>query len=171
MKRRTVLAAALPAGLAGSMSPSGPAQAAPAQKGQPVAWPDVQLLGGGALKAADWPGRVGVVVFWSLTCPYCRRHNEHVEKLHRAAQAAGLPLTVLGVVRERDAAAVARHVQQQRYTFANTLDVAPMAAALSERRMTPITAVVDRLGRLKTVLPGEMFEEDVMELLQLARVS
>jgi thiol-disulfide isomerase/thioredoxin len=143
----------------------------PAQNGQAVAWPDVHLLGGGALKAADWQGRVGVVVFWSLTCPFCRRHNQHLEKLHQAAQAAGLPLSVLGVVRERDAAAVARHIQQQGYRFANTLDNAPMAAALSERRMTPLTAVVDRRGLLKTVWPGEMFEEDVMELLQLARAA
>ena len=165
MKRRVLIASAAAASACAAL----PAWAVPAQNGQPVAWPDVQLLGGGTLKAADWQGRAGVVVFWSLTCPFCRRHNEHVEKLHRAAQAASLPLTVLGVVRERDAAAVARHIQQQGYSFANTLDLAPMAAALSERRMTPITAVVDRQGRLKMVLPGEMFEEDVMELLQLAR--
>ncbi len=165
MKRRTLLCATA----AATAAATGLARALPAQKGQPVAWPDVQLLGGGTLRPADWQGRAAVVVFWSLTCPFCRRHNAHLEKLHRAAQAAGLPLTVLGVVRERDAAAVARHVQQQGYSFAQTLDLAPMAAALSERRVTPNTAVVDRQGRLKLVLPGEMFEEDVMELLQLAR--
>jgi thiol-disulfide isomerase/thioredoxin len=143
----------------------------PAQNGQLVAWPDVQLLGGGTLKSADWQGRVGVVVFWSLTCAFCRRHNEHVEKLHRAALAAGLPLAVLGVLREPDPAAAARQIQQRRYSFAHTLDLAPMAAALSERRISPLTAVVSRQGRLKMVLPGEMFEEDVMELLQLARAA
>lgn len=168
MKRRALLGVAA---AAAATAAAGLAHALPAQKGQPVAWPDVQLLGGGELKAASWQGRAGVVVFWSLTCPFCRRHNAHLEKLHRAAQAAGLPLTVLGVVRERDAAAVARHVQQHGYSFAQTLDLAPMAAALSERRVTPNTAVVDRQGRLKLVLPGEMFEEDVMELLQLARAA
>ncbi len=167
MNRRGLVVSAAVA----SASAALPAWALPAQAGQPVPWPDVQLLGGGTLKAADWQGRAGVVVFWSLTCPFCKRHNEHIEKLHRAAKAAGLPLTVLGVVRERDAAAVSRHIQQQGYSFANTLDLAPMAAALSERKMTPITAVVDRKGLLKLVLPGEMFEEDVMELLQLAQAS
>jgi thiol-disulfide isomerase/thioredoxin len=167
VKRRVLIGSAAAASACAAL----PAWAVPAQNGQPVAWPDVQLLGGGMLKAADWQGRAAVVVFWSLTCPFCRRHNGHIEKLHRAATAAGLPLTVLGVVRERDAAAVARHIQQQGYSFANTLDLAPMAAALSERRMTPITALVDRQGRLKMVFPGEMFEEDVMELLQLARAQ
>jgi hypothetical protein len=42
-----------------------------------------------------------------------------------------------------------------------------MAAALSTRRIIPLTLLVDRRGRLKQAIPGEMFEEDVMELLQL----
>jgi hypothetical protein len=32
----------------------------------------------------------------------------------------------------------------------------------------PLTAVVERSGRLRQVIPGEMFEEDVMEWLRLA---
>lgn len=162
MRRRTILTTAL-------AWPLVPAWAVPAKSGEQVEWPDVQLLGGGRLPAAHWQGRAAVVVFWSLTCPFCRRHNAHVEKLHRAAQAAGLPLTVLGAVRERDAGAVARHVQLHGYTFPNTLDMAALAAALSDRKMYPVTAAVDRQGRLKQLLPGEMFEEDVMELLQLAQ--
>jgi thiol-disulfide isomerase/thioredoxin len=110
-----------------------------------------------------------VVVFWSTTCPFCRRHNQHVEKLHRAAQAAGAALRVLGVARESDVAEVRRYADQQGYSFPITLDNAPMAAALSQRRVIPLTATVGRDGRLKLVLPGEMFEEDVLELMQLAQ--
>ena len=147
------------------------ARSAPAQTGQAVAWPVVTLLDGTRLEATQLRAQAAVVVFWTTTCPFCRRHNQHVEKLHRAAQAAGLPLRVLGVARERNAAAVRRYAQQQGYTFPITLDHAPMAAALSERNVIPLTAVVDRLGRLKQVLPGEMFEEDVLELLQLAQAG
>ena len=165
MRRRQVLSLSLTAPLTLAACPAG--WAAAAQPGEPVAWPDVTLLDGTRLTGASLQGRAVVVVFWSTTCPFCRRHNQHVDKLHRAAQ--GLPLTVLGVARERDATVVRRHAQQQGYGFAITLDHAPLAAALSERKMIPLTAVVDRQGRLKQVLPGEMFEEDVMELLQLAR--
>ncbi len=112
-----------------------------------------------------------MVVFWSTTCPFCRRHNQHVEKLHRAAQAAGAPLRVLGAARDRDAAVVQRYAQAQGYSFAITQDVAPLAAALAPRNLIPQTAVVGRDGRLVQVLPGEMFEEDVMELLDLARAA
>lgn len=167
MKRRQAVSALTALGL---LAPA-VGRAAPPQPGQPVTWPTVALLGGGTLAPAQWDGQVAVVVFWTTTCPFCRRHNQHVEKLHRAAQAAGAPLRVLGVAREKDAAAVQRYAQAQGYSFPITLDAAPMAAALSERRVIPLTAVVTRQGLLKQVLPGEMFEEDVMELLQLAQAG
>ncbi len=167
--RRPVLAAL---GLAAAgLVPRARAAAAqrPAAKGELVAWPEVALLDGRRVGADHWAGRVGVVVFWSTTCPFCRRHNQHVEKLQRAVRAAGAPLAVLGVARERDAALVRRYAQSQGYSFDITLDTAPMAAALAPRNLIPQTAVIGRDGRLVQLLPGEMFEEDVMELLDLAR--
>jgi thiol-disulfide isomerase/thioredoxin len=126
----------------------------------------VALLDGSRWGPAQAAGQAVVVVFWSTTCPFCRRHNQHVQKLMQAA--AGKPLTVLGVARERDAEAVRRYAAQQGYGFAITLEHAPLAAVLSTRSMIPLTATVDRQGRLRHVIPGEMFEEDVMELLKLA---
>ena len=72
--RRRVLAA-----LALATAGAAPrARAAAAQKGELVAWPAVTLLDGRRLEPAHWQGRLGVVVFWSTTCPFCRRHNQHV---------------------------------------------------------------------------------------------
>ncbi len=147
-----------------------PAGAAPAEPGQPVVWPAVPLLAGGSIEPGHWHQRAAVVVFFSTTCPFCRRHNQHLEKLHRAASALpGRPLQVLAVAREADATLVQRYAQGQGYSFPITLAHAPLAAALSERRVVPLTAVVERSGRLKQVLAGEMFEEDLMELLQLVK--
>ena len=157
MKRRSLLASALTAFAAA------PARAAPAQNGQPVAWPDVQLLGGGTLKASDWAGRAGVVVFWSISCPFCKRHNVHVDKLYRASGDGGPQ--VLTVSRDRDAAAVRRYLAANGYAFPVSLDHDALAAALATRRVIPLTLLIDRQGRLKQAIPGEMFEEDVMELL------
>ena len=137
-----------------------------AQTGDVVAWPTVRLLDGrswGPSQAAD---RAVLVVFWSTTCPFCLRHNAHVEKLRQAAQ--GRALTILTVARDRDPAAVRAYLARHGYGFDVTLDAAPMAAALSERRVIPLSVVVDRAGRLREVVPGEMFEEDVMQWLRLA---
>lgn len=159
MRRRQVLIAT--SALAAPAVP----WAAPAAPGEPVRWPAVTLLDGTPWQAP--PGQPQVLVFWSLTCPFCQRHNVHVEKLHRAAHSQPGP-GVLGVVREGDAAAVRRHMAQRGWTFPVTLDSDALGAALGARRVVPLTVVVDARGRLKQSIPGEMFEEDVMELMERA---
>lgn len=156
MKRRTLLL---------TLPWAAPLLAEPARRGAAVAWPEgVRLVDGSA-----WQVRTGhavVVVFWSLDCSYCERHNAHVEKLHRAA--AGKPLQVLGVVRGGDEAAVQRRMRARGWSFAVTLAAGPLSEALTARRSVPMTVTVDRQGRLCEQIPGEMFEADVLDLLKLA---
>lgn len=165
MSRRTILGGlALAAGASRAQTSTGLVK--PLNPGQTVPWPDMALLRGGRFGAAQAADNVVVVVFWSTTCPFCRRHNQHVEKLHRAA--AGKRLRVLGVARETNADEVTRYAQGQGYSFPITLNQPSLSQLLAPRRVIPMTVVVDRQGRLKQALPGEMFEEDLLELLQLA---
>jgi thiol-disulfide isomerase/thioredoxin len=142
------------------------APALAAQAGDVVAWPTVRLLDGRAWGPPQAADKAVLVVFWSTTCPFCLRHNAHIEKLRRAA--SGRALAILTVARDRDPAAVRAYLSRHGYGFDVTLDAAPLAAALSERRVIPLSVVVDRAGRLREVVPGEMFEEDVMQWLRLA---
>lgn len=142
------------------------ARAAPAAPGDAVQWPQVRLLDGSTWDASQTQGKAVVAVFWSTTCPFCRRHNAHVDKLRQAA--AGHPLEIVTIARETDPQTVRRYLDKQGWQFAVTLDQAPMRAALSSRNMIPLTVTVDRQGRLKQVIPGEMFEEDVLEFIKLA---
>ncbi|GMV45590.1 MAG: hypothetical protein AMXMBFR66_09880 [Pseudomonadota bacterium] len=171
MKRREQLAT-MAAALAAALPPlatlvAAPAVgAAPAQPGERVAWPEVTLLDGTRFGPAQFAGRAAVVVFWSTACPFCRSHNKHVQKLYRAAQ--GKPLVVLGVARETDLAQVRTYARAQGYEFPITTATRPLAEVLSTRNVIPLTVCVDRQGRLARVLPGEMLEEDLLELLALA---
>ena len=159
MKRREVLTGM------GLLVLGAGSQAAPAA-GDVVAWPDVTLLDGRSWGAAQAAGKAVVVVFWSTTCPFCQRHNQHVEKLHRLAQGRGLE--VLGVARDRNDAAVRRYASAQGYSFPITTDHARLAAALGPRNVIPLTIAVDRQGRQQRSFPGEMFEDDVLEFMRLA---
>lgn len=144
------------------------ARATPAARGEPVAWPAaLTLLDGSRLQPGAWRGQAVVVVFFSTTCAYCARHNPRIEKLRQAAQ--GLPLTVIGVAHDRSAAPVRDYLQRHGLGFAATLDEQPLHAALSERRVMPLTCVVDRGGVLREVIPGEMAEDDVLGLIKWAR--
>jgi thiol-disulfide isomerase/thioredoxin len=141
-----------------------PAWAQPRQ-GQAVAWPDVTLLDGTRWGAAQAQGKQVIVVFWSTTCPFCLRHNAHIEKLRRAA--IGRALEIITVARDKDPAAVKAYLARHGYGFQVTMAQEAMAAALSPRKVIPLTVTVDRQGRLGQVIPGEMFEDDVMEWLRV----
>ena len=162
MKRRDALA------LLGATlgSAAGPVLARPAAAGDTVSWPQVTLLDGSRWSGEQAQGKAVVAVFWSVTCPFCARHNQHVEKLRQAV--AGKPLELLTISRDADPQAVTRYLARRDLHFAVTLDSQPMAAALSTRNMIPLTVTVNRQGRLKQVIPGEMFEEDVLDLQKLA---
>lgn len=154
-------------GLPGLGSP-GRAVAAPAQPGQPVAWPAaVRLLDGASVTAGDLAGVATVVVFFSTDCPFCKRHNQHVERLHQAAR--GQPLRIIAAAQDRDPAVVQAYLARNGLGFAATLDNGPLHEALSTRRVIPLTCVIDRRGVLREVIPGEMFEEDVLGLLKWAK--
>ena len=163
MKRRPALRtlAALPLFAA---LPMEAARAAPAAPGAAVSWPAVKLLDGS--RWAPPEGKAAVVVFWATHCPFCKRHNEHLEKLHQAAR--GKTLTVLTVARDRDPETVRRMMADKQWTFPVTLDYTALAAALSQRNMIPLTVTVSRSGKLQQVFPGEMFEEDLLDILRLA---
>ncbi len=164
MDRRKLLGL-LPGGLGLGLAAS-PLLLRAAAPGEMVQWPAVTLLDGTRWTGAQSQDRAVVVVFWSTTCPFCKRHNAHVEKLRLAA--AGKPLELLTIARDKDPQAVARYLMRNELNFAVTLDSQPMAAALSMRNLIPLTVTVDRQGRLKQVIPGEMFEEDVLDLQKLA---
>ena len=95
--------------------------------------------------------------------PLTRHHSEpaFLQRLH-ALETPGL--TVLGVARESDAALVRQHAAREGYRFPITLDAEPLAAALSRRRLVPLTVTITRSGRMHQVIPGEMSEEDVLSL-------
>lgn len=164
--RRRWLAAA-PLGLAVlARSPALAATAAPAL-GERVLWPTVTMLDGRVYGAEQWGAAATLVVFFSTICPFCQRHNRHVEKLLRSSR--DLPLQVVGVAQDRSEAPVRDYLARQGYSFAVTMDERALHQALSPRKVIPLTCVVDRSGRLREVIPGEMFEEDVMELARWAR--
>ena len=108
-----------------------------------------------------------VLVFFTTTCTYCRRHNARLDQLVQATR--DQPLRVIGVAGDTDTAAVRDYVRQQAYRFAVTVDADHLRALLTQRRVVPLTCVIDRAGRLREVIPGEMAEADLLGLAKWAR--
>jgi thiol-disulfide isomerase/thioredoxin len=129
-------------------------------------WPDLRLLDGTVLPASAWQDTGAVLVFWATHCPYCRRHNVHIDKLHRSL--VGQPVRVLGLSSDRDPKLVQRYMQQQGLSFPVTLQSELIRTRLNLSRTIPTTVTLDRRGRPGMAIPGEMFEEDVMGLARAA---
>ena len=158
MKRRQLLAA-------GVVLPW--TQAARAQQGQEpvhkaIDWPVLQLLDGTTLSPSSWQGQAAIVVFWATYCPFCKRHNAHIDKLVQAVR--GQPLRVLGVALDSDAEAVRRYMASNRYQFPVTVDGDALRRRFTSRRIIPMTCLLDQQGRLVQAIPGEMTEDDVLGL-------
>ncbi|MFN7644299.1 MAG: TlpA family protein disulfide reductase [Burkholderiales bacterium] len=174
--RALPVALAMPAlaALARAQQPPAAAPAAPAASNAsnasnaPVAWPTIELLGGTVWSPESWRGQAGVLLIWATWCPFCVRHNPHVDALHRAAQAAGRPLRVLAASLDRDPELVRCYVRERGYGFPVTMGAEALRARFELRRVTPTTVTFDRRGRLLQRIHGEMFEEDVMALMALA---
>jgi thiol-disulfide isomerase/thioredoxin len=164
-RRRTLLRSGLM--LAGGVGAAAAPLSASAAEPSTPAWPALRMLDGTLLEpGAAWRGEAIVLVLWATWCPFCKRHNEHVQALHRAV--AGRPLRVLGASLDKDPAQVRRHVQERGYGFPVTLDGALLRERFQLPKTIPVTATFDRLGRLVQRIPGEMFEEDVLALARLA---
>lgn len=152
----------------GAVQAFSPAPSAPGPAlGSPVQWPRVQLLDGAWLQPAEAKAQAWVVVFFATWCPYCLRHNQRLQAALPGLTSRGVQ--VLAVAHDRQAEVVRRHLLVHRLQLPVTLDEAPLHAALSPRRVTPLTCVVDHQGRLAEVIAGEMSDADLTGLARWAR--
>lgn len=134
--------------------------------GERLQWPALRMLDGSALDPRAWQEQPAVLVFWATWCPYCLRHNAHVDKLHGDARSQGL--RVLGLALEDDAGKVRRYMAAHGYGFPVALNGDTLRRRLTARKVLPMTAVLDRQGRLRQLVSGEMTEDDVLDLPRVA---
>lgn len=156
MKRRTWLMAGVGAALCV------PAWSEPAAIGAVVDWPSLRLLDGSVLEPSAWREQPALVVLWATFCPFCKRHNAHLDKLFEQTRTQGL--RILSVALDTDERAVRQYMANNAYRFPVTMDSGQVRSRLTSRRVIPMTCAIDRQGRLVQTIPGEMFAEDLADL-------
>ncbi len=134
--------------------------------GAAIDWPALVAPDGRAVDPAGWKGVPLVVVFWATYCAFCERHNGRIEQLHRTLDPARL--RILSVALDRDVAAVQQYLRRHGYRFPVVLDGGQLRPRFTPRRVIPMTCTVGAGGQLLQCIPGEMAEDDVMDLARLA---
>jgi thiol-disulfide isomerase/thioredoxin len=156
--RRQVLA-----GAAATLAlPLNGAQASATTLATPIDWSALRLLNEHGDGPAKWSGLPVVVVFWATWCPFCKRHNAHVEKLYQYSK--GKAFRVLGVTSENDQEKINHHVLANKIHFPVAMALTGFRAQFTNRSVIPLTCLVGADGRLMQAMAGEMPEDDVMSL-------
>ncbi len=164
MWNRRLAALLAGAGLAFAAAFASPALAAKVD--DQVALPEIRLLDGAVLPAGHFSGKPVIVEYWASWCPFCARQNPYIEKLWRRAQARGLEVLTISIdSKESDAV---EYMSKHQYSFPAAMDTQALRAVLGKRKVVPTIFVIEADGRIAEVIPGEMFEEDVLELIEYA---
>jgi thiol-disulfide isomerase/thioredoxin len=127
-----------------------------------IVWPELHLADGTTLPSSAWVDTPAVVVFWEPWCPYCKRHNAHVEALYQST--LGKKIRILGATSETDVAKVRGYLQSNQFHFPIALVGAEFRAQFTSRRVIPMTCLVSAESRLLQAIPGEMSNADVLSL-------
>ncbi|TDM05481.1 MAG: alkyl hydroperoxide reductase [Ideonella sp. MAG2] len=146
-----------------SLQPSWAAASAPPSH---MVWPQrLELLDMPPMGAQSFQTMPTVLVFFSIACPYCRRHNQRLNKL--ALQNSGR-LRVLGAASDTDTGALRHYRDSQGLAFPIAAGAHALREQVTPRRVIPFTAVIARDGKFNERIPGEMTEEDILGLARWA---
>lgn len=172
MWQKYIGAVLLPAALAFGVSAPAVAQTEPAVAqtepvvGQAVTIPAVTLLNGQTLPEGHFKGKPVVIEYWASWCPFCANQNPYLQKLSVLAKKKGLQVLTVSI--DRVPADAKEYMRKNHYTFPVTIETPQLRQAFGKRRVIPQIFVVDAQGKLAEVIPGEMFEEDVLGLIKYA---
>lgn len=159
-----VLAVVMTLGLTGAAL----AQAEPVA-GASIDLPAVTLLDGRQLPAGHFQGKPVIVEYWASWCPFCARQNPYLQKLTVLAQDKGLEILTVSIDRHESAAK--DYVSKHHYTFPVAMETPELLKVFGKRKVIPQIFVIKADGKLAEVIPGEMFEEDVLDLVKYAPKS
>ena len=127
-----------------------------------IRWPTLRLLDGTSLTPLALNTMPVMLVFWETWCPYCKRHNVHIERLYQATR--GMQIRVLGATTETNADKLASYLRANQLHFPVAHIERGFRDQFSQRRVIPLTCLVAENGRLLQAIPGEMGYEDLYSL-------
>lgn len=139
-------------------------ECAPDQRSKPPALVG-DLLTGGRYDVAQDRGRVVVVNFWGSWCAPCRAEADDLEATYRATKASGVTFLGINVQDSKDKALA---FEEGRISYPSLFDPASrLALALDIPPNTiPATVVLDREGRIATVIRAAVTQERLRPVVE-----
>ncbi len=142
------------------------------EAGKPVSAPGADdkrplLDGDGELSLSDFRGQVVVLNFWASWCDPCKKEAPVLERVHQRLQKAGSG-TVLGITYQDDPIESRAFVRQYGLTYPSLRDSGRVVARQFGVSQIPETFVLDREGRIRAIIYGEVSDEALDRALDRA---
>lgn len=129
------------------------------QINEPAPLLDVELVGGGLLKAKELEGKVVLVVFWATWCPACARELHELQRFYDAYRGKGLEILALSL--DKKAADVADYWSRKGYTFPIAMRAGSVREAWGAVNFTPQLVLIDRKGIVQLNYVGALKYEQL----------
>ncbi|MDD5240905.1 MAG: TlpA disulfide reductase family protein [Sulfuricella sp.] len=139
---------------------------------RPPAWvsnenraaPDIQvvLLDGRQVRLEDLRGKVVLVNFWATWCPYCRHEMPDMARFYRDYHAQGFE--ILALSQDDTAEPVRRFLASEDYRFPVAMAETGHAAAFDGVSRLPTSFLIDRQGRVRHKISGQVHYSRLKDL-------
>lgn len=145
---------------------SGSAAATTPKVGDTVQLPSFTLLDGTTISAQSLKGKPVLIEYWASWCPFCKRQNPYWQKLHDSAKEKDIQILSVSIDKTQQEAQA--YLEKNAYTFQAAMETPEMRQVFGKRKVIPKVFVIAPDGKVTEVIPGEMFEEDVVDLIKYA---
>ncbi len=137
------------------------------KKGDAIALPEFTLLDGTVIASESLKNKPVLLSFWASWCPYCARQNPYIQKLHEQVKDSDMQVVTVSIDKDRKAAS--DYMAKHNYTFTAAKFTPALKAVFGEIKVIPLVYVIDKNSMIQEIIPGEMFEEDVLDMRKYAK--
>ena len=124
-----------------------------------------ELLTGGSYDISQARGQVVVVNFWGSWCAPCRAEADDLEATYQATRGSGVTFLGINVQDQRDKA---KAFEEGRVSYPSIFDPASRLALAFDipPNTTPATVVLDREGRIATVIRAAVTRDGLRPIVE-----
>ena len=120
---------------------------------------------GNVVSSADFDGQPLMIHFWATWCPYCKRLQPELDRLHRKYKGEGLQSVAISFREDEDADPAG--TLEERGIRISTLVEGDKVAEIFGVQGTPTTVFIDRTGHIFAQTRSSDPDDDRLELAVL----
>ena len=122
-----------------------------------------ELLDGRKVSLEELRGKVVLVNFWATWCPYCRHEMPDMQRFYGDYRARGFEIVALS--QDDDAEKVRQFILKEGYRFPVAMANGSHAAAFGGVSRLPTSFLIDKQGRLRKKISGQVHYARLEELV------